>query len=672
MFFTAVAGVFAQDLPLPEVSATIPAQTLEADADDSTIDLRDHFRFLLVEGVDGQIARFNTSFGMFDVELRPDWAPNHVVNFRTYVEEGRYDNTIIHRTAFFEDQETRAIVQGGGFTNGIPPAQLAAHDPVLLEIGQFNFRATLGAARTSDPDSATTGWYFNVIDNSETLGNDIFTGQIGFSVFGGMLGSGMDVVDAMADVETFNATGVYGGAFGELPLVDFEVDDGLPGAENFVTIHDITMVPHYPSEAGEAAALTFTATSSDPAVLAVSVVGSDLILNPLSAGTVTVTVAATDVRSFELNQDFAVEVEGAVAIAQQPVSQTIAPGGTAVFTVAAAGDAAVTYQWFKDGAALAGETGSSLTLTNIGTADNAAYSATLTDGDLVSTSRTAHLLAATPAPGRISNESVRTNVGAGRSLTVGFSLLGGDKSMLIRGVGPTLGSFGVPGILTTPELELFRIENGSTSLQTNAGWNGDADIAAAASSVGAFALQSNDDAAILRSLSAGGYTAVLSNNTDSAGETIVEAYAVDGDGDAEGRLINLSANKQFDADNTSLTAGFVISGNVPKKVLIRAVGPSLEEFIGNTFLPDPTLTLNRLIGAHGEPAGVVLTNDDWQKDGEWMAVQAAAASSGAFPLIADSADASVLVTLTPGNYTVQVDRKDDQSGLALIEVYEVE
>lgn len=636
-----------------------------------TIDLSAYFRFLIANGVNGEVARFTTVLGVFDAELRTDWAPKHVANFKAYVAEGRYANTIIHRTVNTEDF---AIVQGGGFTNGIPPARLASHDPVNLEYRQFNLRGTLAAARLDySPDSATTGWYFNVTDNTEQLGRAVLDGLDGYTVFGGVLSSGMEVVDAISKLDIFN----LGGAFAEIPLVDYDTATAPPVVkENFVTVSSIAMVPHYPATPGGPGALTFTASSNKPNVLGASISGRNLVLDPNGLGTATITVVASDIRGYELTQMFDVTVASSVVISAQPVSRTVAPGGSTTFFVTASSDEAMTYQWYKNNTAIPGATSSSLALSGLSDADNGGYHVAITAGGSVQQSLPAYLLVATPNSGRIVNESVNTTISPGTSLTVGFAVEGGSKTMLIRGMGPSLAQppFNMPSVQNNLSMSLFQAGN-ATPLETNVAWGENAAILAAAESVGAFEFKTPNDAAILRTMSVGSYTAVLSATGANSGVAIMEAYATDPGNTSEGRLVNLSALKRIDNANPSLTAGFAISGNVPKQVVLRAAGPSIVTVapgLDGQVLLDPTLTLNRLISASGlEPVGVVLSNDNWQDEGNWAQTEAAAQVTGAFPLLAGGNDAAVVVTLPPGNYTVSVGRKGTQVGAALIEVYEV-
>ena len=359
------------------------------------------------------------------------------------------------------------------------------------------------------------------------------------------------------------------------------------------------------------------------------------------------------------------EVEA--GIAQHPISLTVAPGGSASFSVTSLGSG-VSFQWSKNGTPIAGATSDILTLDSVSSNDSGRYAVAVTNSAGSVVSRDGYLLVATPDPGAIVNESVNTSVGPGASLTVGFVIDGGSRQMLIRGAGPTLGlaPFGLPGVLPKPVLELNFTGAGGGVLETNSGWNNNATIAATAQIVGAFALSSPDDAAVLRTLNAGPHTAIISSGDSASGTAIVEAYAA---GSGAGQLVNLSARKRLDSSNPTLTAGFSVNGNVPQRMLIRAVGPTLNQFLNGAELDDPKLTLNRLIGPAGEIVGVVLTNDDWQTEGNAAEIMTAAATVGAFPLVDGSKDAAVLVTLPAGNYTVQVERKGAAEGDALIEVY---
>lgn len=125
------------------------------------------------------------------------------------------------------------------------------------------------------------------------------------------------------------------------------------------------------------------------------------------------------------------------------------------------------------------------------------------------------------------------------------------------------------------------------------------------------------------------------------------------------RLINLSVMTNF-ATNQSLTMGFVVGGTGNRKVLVRAVGPSLRAFGVSPPMSNPRLTL---FNAQGVAIG---SNDNWSS-----ADAGTMAAVGAFALPSSSLDAALVATLAPGNHTVTVGGGFNDSGYALVEVYEV-
>lgn len=133
-----------------------------------------------------------TNMGTIVLELYKDQAPISVANFLEYVQDGFYDGTIFHRV------EPGMVIQGGGFTASMSRKETG--EPIVNEAGNGlrNLRGTLGAARTSDMNSATAQFYINLVDNAGFNGDGI-TG--GYAVFGRVY-EGMEVVDAIALVET--------------------------------------------------------------------------------------------------------------------------------------------------------------------------------------------------------------------------------------------------------------------------------------------------------------------------------------------------------------------------------------------------------------------------------------------------------------------------------------
>jgi len=134
------------------------------------------------------------------------------------------------------------------------------------------------------------------------------------------------------------------------------------------------------------------------------------------------------------------------------------------------------------------------------------------------------------------------------------------------------------------------------------------------------------------------------------------------------RLINISARVQVGTGGNVLIAGFVIGGTTSKTVLIRGSGPALSAFGLSRVLPDPELQLSQ---SNADGSSTLLQADSgWGGDTQ---IAAAAASVGAFSWgTASTPDSAILVTLPPGSYTAEVSGASGDTGLALIEVYDVQ
>ena len=132
-----------------------------------------------------------------------------------------------------------------------------------------------------------------------------------------------------------------------------------------------------------------------------------------------------------------------------------------------------------------------------------------------------------PTAAHLSNISARASVGTGSNVLIAGFVISGNtpETVLIRGIGPTLGQFGVSGSLAAPELVLY--DSGNNTLQTNGGWGGGASLVQAFARVGAFSLAANSaDAAILVTLPPGAYTAEVSGVNGSTGVGLAEIYEV--------------------------------------------------------------------------------------------------------------------------------------------------
>lgn len=158
--------------------------------------------------------RIVTSKGSITVDLEVEKSPITVQNFLQYVDDEFYDNTLFHRVI------PGFVVQGGGYEPGLELKE--TRDPIVNEArtnGLSNVRGTLAMARTNDPDSATSQFFINVANNVKDGDgkSDLDPNGVspeGYAVFG-HVSQGMDVVDAIAAVETESREG-----FQDVPVED--------------------------------------------------------------------------------------------------------------------------------------------------------------------------------------------------------------------------------------------------------------------------------------------------------------------------------------------------------------------------------------------------------------------------------------------------------------------
>ena len=151
------------------------------------------------DSLTSNIVKLETSMGDIVIELNRQAAPVTVKNFLGYVQEGFYDGTIFHRV------EHGIIIQGGGLTAEMKRKE--TRDPIANEAknGLSNMRGTVAMARKPEPNSATCQFFINHSDN-EFL-NYIDDNKAGYAAFGKVT-DGMDVVDAIASVETTTRNGM--------------------------------------------------------------------------------------------------------------------------------------------------------------------------------------------------------------------------------------------------------------------------------------------------------------------------------------------------------------------------------------------------------------------------------------------------------------------------------
>jgi len=430
---------------------------------------------------------------------------------------------------------------------------------------------------------------------------------------------------------------------------------------------------------GQNATFTVTVTGSDPLTYQWRVDGSpslNLQDNATYSGTTTPTLTvkamstALNGTSYscvvrnnlgtQTTSGVVLNVQGPPEITTPLKSVSVAAGGSLTLTAPIADPYSDSYQWRLNGVNLPGQTASSLDLTNVQAARAGTYSVVVTNpyGSV-----TAPVATVTVGSARLTSLSVRTMAGSGsQTLIVGFTIDGAAaKSVLVRGIGPTLAQFNVDGFLVDPQLTLYN-SGSATPISANDNWGGSAALANVFTQVQEFPLPANSkDAAILVPLSSGVYTAQVTS-TGNSGVALVEVYDADS-GTPDGRFVALSARTQAGTGSETLIAGFVLTGDLPRKLLIRAVGPTLVQFGVTGVLADPQLSLY-------SGSTLIATNDNWSGNpADAAQLAAAAVQVSDFPLPVNSLDAALLVTLPPGLYSAHVEGANGGTGVALVEVY---
>ncbi len=262
-------------------------------------------------------------------------------------------------------------------------------------------------------------------------------------------------------------------------------------------------------------------------------------------------------------------------------------------------------------------------------------------------------------PPRLVNISTRGLVEMGDDVMIGGFVIGGSmpKRVLVRAAGPSLANFGVPRVLANPFLQIFA---GSTAIAENDDWQVTRPLCQTSgftcgspSDVEATGLAPADpqESAILITLLPGPYTAIVSGAGGATGVGIVEVFEVDSSS-ASSPLVNISTRGLVEVGDDVMIGGFVIDGSSPKRVLVRAAGPSLANFGVPGVLANPFLQIFA-----GSTA--IAENDDWQvtlplcqTSGFTCGDPSDIGATGLAPT--DPQESAILITLPPGPYTAIV------------------
>jgi hypothetical protein len=248
-------------------------------------------------------------------------------------------------------------------------------------------------------------------------------------------------------------------------------------------------------------------------------------------------------------------------------------------------------------------------------------------------------------------------VGTGDNVLIGGFIIAGSepKTLIFRAIGPSLAAGGVAGVLGDTVLELH--DSTGAIVAQNDNWQQSAQM----NDIIASTIPPTDfsESAIVATLEPGSYTAVVHGANDTTGVALVEAYELDAN---SSRLVNISTRGQVGVGDDALIGGLMVQGESAKKVIIRALGPSLG--VGpnavSGALANPTLELRDASG------NILMSNDDWSTSPQ----QAEILASTVAPPNAN--EAAVVATLAPGSYTAIVRGANAGSGVGLVEVFDLD
>ena len=258
------------------------------------------------------------------------------------------------------------------------------------------------------------------------------------------------------------------------------------------------------------------------------------------------------------------------------------------------------------------------------------------------------------------NISTRLAVGTADNVLIGGFIVTGNapKKVLIRAIGPSINSGGKPlaGALQDTTLELYQ---GATLLGSNDDWRSNQE-----QEIKDTGVPPSDDreSAIVATLAPNtGYTAVIRGKNDATGIALGEIYDLGTaslDTSSTSHLANISTRGTVLTADNVMIGGFIISG-ASTKVLARAIGPSLSASGVSGALQDTILEL------HDSSGSLVASNDDWRTTQEQAIKDTTVPPS-------DDRESAIVATLQPCAYTAVVKGKNDSTGVALVEIYNMQ
>lgn len=263
-----------------------------------------------------------------------------------------------------------------------------------------------------------------------------------------------------------------------------------------------------------------------------------------------------------------------------------------------------------------------------------------------------------PAPNLV-NLSTRAFVGLGDNAVIGGFIIQGTQpaTVILRGIGHSLRALGIPDPLNDPVIELRNAGGGLVQMSDD--WIDSPD----AITIASYRLDPPNslESAMYVTLNPGSYTVVVRNydngDGDLTGTGVVELYDLHTTG---GRAGNISTRGPVRTNDDVLIGGFIVGGTQPKRVIVRALGPSLANSSVANPLGNPTLELRNATG------NLIAVNDDWQNGFNAAEIEAA----GFAP--SEPAESALQATLPAGSFTAIVRGVGNTTGIGLVEIYDLD
>jgi len=257
----------------------------------------------------------------------------------------------------------------------------------------------------------------------------------------------------------------------------------------------------------------------------------------------------------------------------------------------------------------------------------------------------------------LDNISTRVSVGGGNNAEiVGFIIAGtGQKTIIVRALGPTLSRFGVTGVLADPRLEIHNAAG--NVIASNNGWrDAQQSLFVQGGPYHAFQPTSDNEPAIVISLPPGTYTAVVTSQNGGQGVALAEVYDISKN--TSSTLTNISTRGQVLTGDRVLIGGVTVGGGNNLSLVLRAIGPTLSRYGLSGALQNPHIALYNSDGT------LLRSSDNWRSD---PSQAAQLVNTGYAPQ--DWREPAMIVQLPAGNYTAVVQGVDNSTGLALFDSY---